>query len=118
MNQFKKLRAWEEAIDIAVVIYELTKSFPDNEKFGIISQMRRAAISVSSNIAEGAGRNNPGEFYHFLGIAIGSAAELESQVFVSEKLSFCDKTTSEEVIEKLNHIQNMLFKLQQSVKKK
>ena len=118
MNQFKKLRAWEEAIDIAVVIYEVTKSFPDNEKFGIISQMRRCVISISSNIAEGAGRNNPGEFYHFLGIALGSAAELESQIFVSQKLKFCSKKESEEIIDKLNHIQNMIFKLQQSVKKK
>jgi len=118
MNQFKKLRAWEEAIDIAVVIYEVTKSFPDSEKFGIISQMRRCVISISSNIAEGAGRNNPGEFYHFLGIALGSAAELESQIFVSQKLKFCRKKDSEEIIDKLNHIQNMIFKLQQSVKKK
>jgi len=118
MNQFKKLRAWEESIEISVVIYELTKTFPDNEKFGIISQMRRAAISISSNIAEGAGRNNPGEFYHFLGISLGSAAELESQIIVSQKLNYCDENITTEIIEKLNHIQNMIFKLQQSVKKK
>ncbi len=115
MNRFKDLRVWQEAISIAESIYGLTKNFPSEEKFGLTSQMRRCAVSISSNIAEGAGRNNKKEFNQFIGIALGSAFELESQLIVSLKLGFCKESQADELIEKLNHIQNMLYKLQQSI---
>lgn len=76
MNKFKELKIWQDTIDLAVDVYKLTKLFPAEEKFGLVSQMNRCVISISSNIAEGAGRNNEKEFRQFLGIALGTACEL------------------------------------------
>ena len=88
MNRFKELKVWQEAIDLSVEVYGSTKNFPSEEKFGLISQINRSVISIPSNIAEGAGRNHDKEFVQFLGIAMGSACELESQLIIAEKLKF------------------------------
>ena len=111
MNNFKNLKVWQESINLAVDIYKLTKTFSPDERFGLISQMNRCVISVSSNIAEGCGRNNPKEFRQFLGIAQGSACELESQLIISNKLEFVTDKDLEILTVKLNHIQNMINKL-------
>lgn len=111
MNQFKELKIWKDGINLAVDIYKLTKLFPPEEKFGLVSQMNRCVISVSSNIAEGAGRNNPKEFRQFLGIALGSACELESQLIVSQMLDFISEDTLKVHEDKLVHLQNMINKL-------
>lgn len=111
MNNFKDLKIWKESIDLAVDIYKLTRSFPDTEKFGLVSQMNRCSISISSNIAEGAGRNNQKEFKQFLGIALGSACELESQIIVSQRLEFISEHILKQQSEKLVHLQNMINKL-------
>jgi four helix bundle protein len=111
MNQFKDLKIWQEAINIAVDVYKLTKLFPIDEKFGLVSQMNRCSISVSSNIAEGAGRNNPKEFRQFLGIAQGSACELESQLIISQKLDFISEDTLKQYTDKLALLQNMINRL-------
>jgi four helix bundle protein len=111
MNNFKNLKVWQESINLAVDIYKLTKTFSSDERFGLISQMNRCVISVSSNIAEGGGRNNPKEFRQFLGIAQGSACELESQLIISNKLEFVTDKDLEILTVKLNHIQNMINKL-------
>ena len=75
----QRLDVWKKSIDFVKTVYQNTGGFPAEEKFGLVSQMRRAAISIPSNISEGAGRNKPKEFSQFLGIAQGSAAELETQ---------------------------------------
>ncbi|MCZ8284871.1 MAG: four helix bundle protein [Bacteroidia bacterium] len=111
MNNFKELKIWKDSIDLAVDIYKMTKLFPDTEKFGLASQMNRCSISISSNIAEGAGRNNQKEFRQFLGIAQGSACELESQLIVSQRLEFMSEDVLKLQAEKLVHIQNMINKL-------
>ncbi len=111
MNNFKELKIWKDSIDLAVDIYKMTKLFPDTEKFGLVTQMNRCSISISSNIAEGAGRNNQKEFRQFLGIAQGSACELESQLIVSQKLDFIVENVLKQQTEKLVHIQNMINKL-------
>ena len=111
MNNFKELKIWKDSIDLAVDVYKMTKLFPDSEKFGLVSQMNRCSISISSNIAEGAGRNNQKEFRQFLGIAQGSACELESQLIVSERLEFISDQALKQQTEKLVHIQNMINKL-------
>lgn len=115
MHQFKKLKIWEDSINLAVDIYKLTKLFPSEEKFGLVSQMNRCVISISSNIAEGAGRNNPKEFRQFLGIALGSACELESQLVVSQKLDFISEENLNQQIDKLMFLQNMINKLIKSL---
>ena len=115
MNKFKELKIWQESIDLAVEIYKLTKPFPAEERFGLVSQINRSVISISSNIAEGAGRNNDKEFRHFLGIALGSACELESQLVVSNKLCLISEEELKQQTDKLNYIQNMINKLIKSL---
>jgi len=89
----KNLKAWQLAMDIAENIYTTTESFPTNEKFGLVSQMRRCAVSVPSNIAEGAGRNTKKEFANFLHISQGSLSELDTQLELSLKLKYIDTST-------------------------
>ena len=94
MNNISQLKVWEEAIELSVEVYRATSSFPKQEIFGLTSQIRRSAISISSNIAEGAGRNSKNEFYHFLGIANGSSQELKTQLIISDRLQLIDKKGS------------------------
>jgi four helix bundle protein len=85
-QDFHNLVVWQKAVDLTVSIYQLTRSFPKDELYGISAQMRRASVSVASNIAEGRGRLNPAEFRQFLGIAQGSIFELKTQLLVARKL--------------------------------
>jgi four helix bundle protein len=90
MKDFRDLKAWEKAHRLALSIYRETSSFPDGEKYRLISQMRRAAVSVAANIAEGCGRGTDADFARFLQIALGSAAELEYLVVLARDLSLVD----------------------------
>jgi four helix bundle protein len=85
-QDFHDLIVWQRAIELTVSIYSLTRSFPKDEMFGLTSQMRRASVSVASNIAEGRGRLNPAEFRQFLGVAQGSICELKTQLLVAKRL--------------------------------
>ena len=87
-QDYHDLIVWQKAIDLTVSIYTLTQSFPKNELYGLTSQMRRASVSVASNIAEGRGRLNVAEFRQFLGLAQGSIFELRTQLLVARKLGF------------------------------
>jgi four helix bundle protein len=115
MHRYKELKVWEKSIDLSIEIYELTRSFPSEEKFGMISQMRRSGVSVPSNIAEGAGRNTDGEFINFLGIAEGSINELESQTIISGRLNFLTNNEVSDIENKVTEIKNMLFSLKRSL---
>lgn len=115
MNRFKELKVWQKALDVVVDVYKLTAKFPQNERFGLISQIQRAAVSIPSNIAEGAGRNNKREFYQFLGIANGSSFELETQLMISVKLGYSESNETENICSKLSEIQNMIFGLQKTL---
>lgn len=88
MNNLKELKIWNKAVDLTVEVYKATANFPTDERFGLTNQSRRAAVSISSNIAEGAGRNSSKEFNNFLGIANGSSYELQSQLIIAHKLEF------------------------------
>ena len=90
MSDHKDLLAWREAMSLVEVVYRDTEDFPRDETFGLRAQARRAAVSVPSNIAEGSGRNSPGELRQFVGIASGSLAELETQLELSVRLGFLD----------------------------
>ncbi|MBT4722760.1 four helix bundle protein [Candidatus Falkowbacteria bacterium] len=87
MHSYKELVVWQKAMDLVVAIYELTKNYPSEEKFGLISQMRRAAVSIPSNIAEGRKRKTYKDYGSFLIIAYTSGAELETQIEISKRLS-------------------------------
>ncbi len=88
MKSFRDLEVWKMSMDLAAEVYEITMSYPQSEIYGLVSQMRRAAVSIPSNIAEGQGRKNPKEFCQFLYIAKGSLAELDTQIELSCRLGF------------------------------
>lgn len=112
MNQYEKLTIWQDSIDLSVEIYEVTKAFPKEELYGLTNQMRRCAVSIASNIAEGSCRNNPGEFKHFLGIASGSAGELNSQLLISARLKLLLEERHLELKDKIDSIQKRNYMLQ------
>ena len=88
MHNFRKLTIWKDSMNLTLDVYHLTQHFPKEEKFNLTSQIRRSAVSVPSNIAEGAGRNTNKDFNNFLGIATGSCYELETQLILSKRLGF------------------------------
>jgi len=90
MHNYKELKVWQLSMDVAHAIYQMTSTFPSEEKFGLVSQLRRASVSVASNIAEGAGRNSNKEFSQFLSIANGSVCELETQMILAQKLKMME----------------------------
>jgi four helix bundle protein len=87
-QSFKDLVVWQRAVELTVNVYKLTGKFPDSERFGLTNQMRRASVSIASNIAEGYGRSTKGEYVQFLGHARGSCSELETQIVIARKLGF------------------------------
>jgi four helix bundle protein len=99
IRDYKDLHVWQKAMELAKQIYLLTNRFPSEEKFGLISQMRRAAVSIPSNIAEGQDRNTTGEFLQFLSHAERSSAELDTQLRLSIELGYCSSTNLEEVFD-------------------
>jgi four helix bundle protein len=115
MNNFRNLDVWNKAVELATYVYQMTESFPKAETYGLISQMRRSAISISSNIAEGAGRESKKEFNQFLNISTGSCYELETQLTISQNLNFLNDAEYEDIKEKLIEIQKMLYALRQSL---
>ena len=107
-QSYKDLVVWQEGIALAKLIYEVTAHFPSEEKFGLVSQMRRAAVSIPSNIAEGQARHTTGEFIQFISHAEGSAAELETQIILSVELGFSAKEDVIQTYEILDEIRRML----------
>ena len=114
---YHRLEVWKRALASVKSVCELTSSFPGEEKFGLVSQMRRAAVSVPSNIAEGSARDSRKEFVNFLHIAQGSIAELETQILVSQDLGFVDKDTSSSLRTELDEISKMIIGLQKSLRR-
>ena len=118
MNRFKNLDVWKQALALSVEVYRSTEKFPKKEVYGLASQMQRAGVSVPSNIAEGAARNHDGEFYHCLGIACGSAAELFTQTLIAKELEYISVEQSNKLTSELDHIMNRIFKLQDTLETK
>ena len=107
-QNYKDLVVWQKGISLAKATYQLTSKFPRDEKFGLVAQMRRAAISIPSNIAEGQARHTTGEFIQFISHAEGSTAELETQVILSIGLGFSDATGAQPLFVLLDDIRRML----------
>ncbi|MFH1546571.1 MAG: four helix bundle protein [Patescibacteria group bacterium] len=115
MANFRKLLVWQKAMELVMEIYQVTESFSEKEKFGLISQMRRAAVSIPSNISEGCERGTNKDFASFLVFARSSAAELETQVLISHSLKFLEKAKAENLLEKIIEIKKMLFALRKKI---
>ena len=107
-RSYKDLVVWQKSIDLAKLTYELTRNFPAVEKFGLIAQMRRAAVSIPSNIAEGQARHTTGEFIQSISHAEGSVAELDTQLVLSVELKFCAKPAAEPVFVLILEVRRML----------
>ena len=107
-QSYKDLVVWQKGIELAKLIYKVTAQFPGEEKFGLVSQMRRAAVSIPSNIAEGQARHTTGEFIQFISHGEGSVAELETQIILAVELKFCAKNAVLSACELLDEIRRML----------
>ncbi|MGI9649904.1 four helix bundle protein [Chryseobacterium sp. RLHN22] len=117
MHNFEKLLFWQKSIQLAKEVYVICADLPKDEKFGLISQIKRSVISIPSNIAEGAGRNNDREFYHFLGIANASSFELQTQLILTRELNLLDVEKVNSLISNLNEIQKMIYSFKSNLKK-
>jgi len=116
MQDFKKLLVWQRGHKFALQIYGVTKTFPAEEKFGIISQMRRAALSIPTNIAEGCGRESNKELHRFLTIAMGSANEIQYLLLFVTDLEYLNGKNFEELNSEITEIKKMLSSFQRKVK--
>lgn len=114
ISNHKDLDVWKLSMEFVAAIYEMTGSFPREEIYGLTNQMRRAAVSIPSNIAEGAARNSEKEFLQFLHFSLGSAAELETQLLISDNLGFSTNTAS--LHQKVSRIKRMLIGLIDCIK--
>jgi four helix bundle protein len=117
MQSFRKLRVWQRAHSVVLDIYRETRNFPDDERFGLVSQMRRAAVSVSTNIAEGARRESRAEYARFLNIAEASASESEALLLIGQDLGLLDGPCAERLLVEFEQIGKMLHALRLRVGK-
>ena len=111
VESHKDLIVWQKSMDLVVQIYSIVKKLPKEERYSLIDQMRRSAISIPSNIAEGKSRNSINEYRHFVGIAKGSAAELETQLLICVQIGYLSKEDIKEVLGLLDEVSKMLAKL-------
>jgi four helix bundle protein len=116
MHYFKDLKVWNLSMDLIVDLYKITKLFPSEEKFGLVSQINRSSVSIAANIAEGCGRNTPNDFNHFLDIALGSSFELETHILISQRIEILEEQKAQEILQNINSIQKMLNALRRSNK--
>ena len=112
------LTVWQRAIDLTVCVYRLTQDFPKQETYGLVSQLRRASVSVASNIAEGRGRLNTGEFRQFLGIALGSIFEIKTQLIVARRLEMAQPAAIDEAASLSEEVSKMLTSFIQTLSMK
>lgn len=116
MRPHRTLEAWKKAMDFVVDVYRATDSFPKEEKFGLTSQIRRAAVSIPANIAEGAGRQSDKEFVHFLAIAQGSASELETELLIGNRLGYINDGNILKLCNSLDQIGRLITGLTKHLK--
>ena len=118
MHKYKELKLWQKSIDLVTSVYLTTRSYPETEKFGLISQINRAAVSIPSNIAEGAGRNSDKEFIQFLSIAHASSFELETQLIISKNLNYLSVEDLDQLTIQIEEVQKMNYSIQSKFKQK
>jgi four helix bundle protein len=114
-QNFKDLLVWQKGMALVKMMYQITQRFPDGERFGLVAQMRRAAVSIPSNIAEGQARHSTGEFIQFISHAEGSLAELETQLRLSMELGFCQEKAIPETMALMEELRRMLNALRRKL---
>jgi len=118
VSSYRGLKVWQMSLQVAEQIYHLTQGFPRHEAYGLSSQMQRAAVSLPANIAEGHARDSTREFLHHLSIALGSLAELETQILLAERLHYVEQNCSQTIIAQMDEVGKMLRGLQKALKSK
>ena len=118
IETYRDLIAWQKAMDLVEVVYEATDGFPKAEVYGLVSQMRRSAVSIPSNLAEGFGRNSDGSFLQFCRISQGSLRELETQIILSGRLGYMDPKVVNELLGRANEIGKILYGLMRSIERR
>ena len=116
IRSFKDLIVWQRSMDFAVTIYGITQKLPPSEQFGLTSQLRRAAVSIPSNIAEGYGRQSTGNYRQFLSISRGSLMEIETQIEICQRLKYLAQSDSENIFKEITEISKMLTSLISKIK--
>ena len=117
MHYYKELNIWKRSIQLAKELFTITDEFPSSLKYTLIDQIRRAATSVPSNIAEGCGRNTAPQTSHFINIAFGSLCEVETQIILSAELNFISETKSKPILKEINELKKMIWSFSISLKK-
>jgi four helix bundle protein len=117
-KSYRDLEVWQRSMQLAKRIYQVTQSFPNEERFGLTNQLRRASVSVPSNLAEGHARFGPGDFSRFISIAMGSVAEIETQILLSTELGYVRAELSSELMTDLETVGKMLRGLAKSITKR
>ena len=117
MRPHEKLDVWKKAIDLVILIYKITETFPAHERYGLTSQIRRAAVSVPANIAEGAARQSSKEFAHFLSNSQGSASELETELLIAERLGYLGSAGYIAMRNEIDSVGRMLVGLSRNVRR-
>jgi four helix bundle protein len=115
VRYYRELIAWQRAMDLAVAVYEATKAFPHHEQFGLTGQVRRAAVSIPSNVAEGQGRGSTKEFVNFLRIAAGSLQETETQLLLAHRLGYLDARQLQPLLELADEVSRIINGLMRSL---
>ncbi|MDY0103782.1 MAG: four helix bundle protein [Lentimicrobium sp.] len=115
MRDFRKLTVWQKSIEFAKDIYLITKQFPDKERYGLCSQLQRAAVSIPSNIAEGSARRTSNDFARFLDIALGSAFEVETQLTIAHQIAYLDSETFQKLLGELTILQKQINMLRTKI---
>jgi four helix bundle protein len=116
LRNYRDLIAWQKAMDLVELAYVLTKKFPKEEIYGLVAQLRRAAVSVPSNIAEGQGRGSAKEFSYFLAIAHGSLRELETQMLIAQRLTYIDGQQADRFLNLSSEVGRLIIGLKKSLK--
>lgn len=116
MKNFRDLKVWEKAHGLTLKVYRLTKDFPVQEQYGITSQMRRTAVSIPTNIAEGCGRGSDNDFARFMEIAFASASELEYLLLLSKDLELIEPPSHEQTTKEVEEVKRMLYSFIQTLK--
>jgi four helix bundle protein len=115
VKSYKDLIVWQKAIDLVVAVYRQSKTFPNDETYGLRQQIRRAVVSIPSNIAEGQCRSSTGDFLRFLAIAYGSLGELETQVLIARRLEYFNHEQAEELFHQINEVGRLINGLKKSL---
>ena len=118
MRNFRKYDAWQNALQVVETIYRLTKCFPEDEKYGLTNQVRRAAVSIASNIAEGASRESEVDFARILEISLGSAFEVETQILIANQLGYVTAENYEPLLNQLTILQKQINSLISKIRQK